>query len=119
MALDIALKGALSLEKIGINAPSQFTVAISTDEDVAVNAAQRWLDLDRQTTVAISTDEDVAVNATQRWLDLDRQTILNQTEEIIMGQMRQDCPLTRSTAPAKNLSVKFKGTAKLSFPSLV
>mmetsp|Transcript_46442 Transcript_46442/g.86288 ORF Transcript_46442/g.86288 Transcript_46442/m.86288 type:complete len:525 (-) Transcript_46442:228-1802(-) len=64
MALNIPLEGALSLEKIRVNAPSSFTVAISPEDETAKNAARRLLMLDRE-------------------------QIEYQAEEVIIGQMRQ------------------------------
>jgi flotillin len=43
MALEIPLRGALSLEKIRVNVPSVFTVAVGVADDVKHNAAVRLL----------------------------------------------------------------------------
>lgn len=45
MSIEIGLSGALSQEKIRINVPSMFTVAISKDEELQQNAAVRLLGL--------------------------------------------------------------------------
>lgn len=45
MALNIPLRGALSLQNIRVNAPSTFTIAISPEPDTMNNAAVRLLDL--------------------------------------------------------------------------
>ncbi len=45
MALDIDLKGALSKENIRVHVPSTFTIGISTDPEVLMNAAERLLGL--------------------------------------------------------------------------
>lgn len=63
-ALDIDMKGALSLEKIRVNVPSVFTVAIGTEPALMHRAAERLLGMD---------DEKVCHTA----------------EEIIVGQLRQ------------------------------
>ena len=64
MTMEIPLKGALSLEKIRVNVPSVFTIAISAEEGASRNAAMRLLHMDRS---AISL----------------------QAEEVVIGQMRQ------------------------------
>ena len=64
MPLEVGLKGALSLEKIRLDVPSVFTVAIGKEESV----------LD---------------NATVRLLDLSTSDVRLQAEEIILGQLRQ------------------------------
>ncbi len=45
MAINIPLRGALSMQNIRVNVPSTFTIAISTDPDLMHNAAVRLLDL--------------------------------------------------------------------------
>jgi len=63
VALDIPLKGALSLEKIRVNVPSVFTYAVGKGEGIKQNAAERLLGLEPH-------------------------QIDHQAEEIIIGQMR-------------------------------
>lgn len=63
MTIEINLTGALSKQNIRINTPSKFTVGISTDEHLMVNAAERLLSL----------------SETQ---------IKSQAEDIILGQLR-------------------------------
>lgn len=63
MQIEINLKNTLSLQKIRVNVPSVFTVAIGTSPELMENAAQRMLEL--------SIDE-----------------IKYQAEEIIYGQLR-------------------------------
>ena len=46
MTISIPLQGALSLQNIRINVPSTFTVGISTDPTIMVNAAERLLGLE-------------------------------------------------------------------------
>lgn len=48
LPIDIDLRGALSKQNIRINTPSTFTVAISTREDIMLNAAERLLSLDEE-----------------------------------------------------------------------
>ena len=48
MTIDIALKNALSKQNIRVDVPSRFTVAISTDQQSMVNAAERLLGLETQ-----------------------------------------------------------------------
>jgi flotillin len=62
--IEIPLKGALSIENIRVNVPSNFTVAIGTDGETMQNAAIRLLGLD--------TEE-----------------IKQQAGDIIFGQLRQ------------------------------
>lgn len=62
-AIEIGLHGALSAEKVRVNVPSAFTIAISTDESI-----------DR--------------NAITRLLDMDEDQVRHQSEEIILGQLR-------------------------------
>ena len=45
LAIDIQLRGALSLQNIRVNTPSTFTVGISTEPGVMENAAERMLGL--------------------------------------------------------------------------
>lgn len=45
LTIDIDLKSALSKENIRVNAPSTFTVGISSDLDIMLNAAERLLGL--------------------------------------------------------------------------
>ncbi len=61
--IEIKLTGALSQQNIRVNTPSTFTVAISTEENIMLNAAERLLGL---------TTEQIALQA----------------EEIILGQLR-------------------------------
>ncbi len=63
MTISIPLQNALSLQNIRINVPSTFTVGISTDADIRMNAAERLLGLE-------SAD------------------IENMAREIIFGQLR-------------------------------
>jgi flotillin len=62
--IEVPLKGALSIENIRVNVPSNFTVAIGTDTETMQNAAIRLLGLD--------TDD-----------------IKQQAGDIIFGQLRQ------------------------------
>jgi len=62
-SIDLALSGALSAEKVRVDVPSAFTLAISTEPELMQRAAERLLDMDLQ-------------------------AIQSQAHEIIMGQMR-------------------------------
>jgi len=62
--LEIPLKSALSLEKIRVNIPAAFTVAVGTEPDILQNAAKRLLGMEMS-------------------------AVSQQAEEIITGQMRQ------------------------------
>ena len=48
MTIDINLKNALSKQNIRVDVPSRFTVAISTDQQSMMNAAERLLGLQKQ-----------------------------------------------------------------------
>ena len=63
MSIDIPLTGALSRQNIRVNAPSTFTVGISTEPATMANGAERLLGL---------TDQE----------------IIKQAEDIIFGQLR-------------------------------
>jgi flotillin len=43
MSIDVDLRGALSRQNIRVNVPSRFTVAVSNEEGVMINAAERLL----------------------------------------------------------------------------
>ena len=64
LAIDIDLQGALSHEKIRVNIPTVVTVAIG--ETVEIQRA-----------------------AAMRLLGMDRPAVVNQVEEIVIGQLRQ------------------------------
>lgn len=46
--IDIDLRGALSMQNIRINAPSTFTVGVSTNQAIMLNAAERLLGLNEE-----------------------------------------------------------------------
>ena len=48
MTISIPLEGALSLQNIRINVPSTFTVGISTQPEIMMNAAERLLGINQQ-----------------------------------------------------------------------
>jgi flotillin len=56
IALDVNLKNALSKQNIRIDVPSTFTVAISAEDGVRQNAAERLLGLDRATIASLAQD---------------------------------------------------------------
>lgn len=43
MSIDVDLRGALSRQNIRVNVPSRFTIAVSNEEGVMINAAERLL----------------------------------------------------------------------------
>ena len=89
MSLDIPLKGALSLEKIRVNVPSVFTVAISPQEDIANKAAQRLLNLDQEQTLHLA--EEVIVGQMRQvlaGLSIDE---INQDREKFVGEVERHC----------------------------
>jgi len=62
-AIEIGLHGALSAEKVRVNVPSAFTIAVSNDGEVEMQAIKRLLDMDEE-------------------------QVRHQSEEIILGQLR-------------------------------
>ena len=56
MALNIPLRGALSLQNIRVNAPSTFTIAISPEPDTMNTAAVRLLDLSQGQIETMATE---------------------------------------------------------------
>lgn len=56
IALDVNLKNALSKQNIRIDVPSTFTVAISSEEGVRQNAAERLLGLERADIASLAQD---------------------------------------------------------------
>lgn len=56
MTIDVKLQNALSKQNIRISVPSTFTVAISSNKDVRVNAAESLLGLNRQNIAALAQD---------------------------------------------------------------
>ena len=63
MTIDIDLKGALSKKNIRVAVPSTFTIGISTDERIMINAAERILGIGKD-------------------------MLINQASDIILGQLR-------------------------------
>ena len=61
--IDIPLEGALDKEGNRVNAPSTFTVGISTDPSIMSNAAERLLGLQ------LTQIRDLAKNAGSTWLN--------------------------------------------------
>jgi len=56
MAIDIDLRGALTSQNIRIDVPSTFTVAVSSENGVMKNAAERLLGLQRQDIAGLAKD---------------------------------------------------------------
>ena len=56
MAIDVDLKGALSKQNIRIDVPSTFTIAISTEQGIMLNAAERLLGMGRNDIVSLAKD---------------------------------------------------------------
>lgn len=54
--IDIDLKGALSMQNIRINTPSTFTVGVSTEQGIMLNAAERLLGLSEDEVKAQALD---------------------------------------------------------------
>jgi flotillin len=88
MTIDIKLTGALSLQNIRINTPSTFTVGVSTDPDIMLNAAERLLGL--STTQIITQAEDIILG--QLRLVIATLTIeqINQDRELFLKQVNMN-----------------------------
>jgi flotillin len=56
MAIDVDLRGALSKQNIRIDVPSTFTIAVSTEPNTMINAAERLLGMQRQEIAALAKD---------------------------------------------------------------
>lgn len=56
MAIEIDLRGALSKQNIRIDVPSTFTIAISTESGIMINAAERLLGMERKEIGDIAKD---------------------------------------------------------------
>lgn len=56
ISIDVDLKGALSKQNIRVSVPSRFTVAISNDEGIMTNAAERLLGKGRSEIADLSKD---------------------------------------------------------------
>ncbi|TVR83451.1 MAG: flotillin family protein [Saprospirales bacterium] len=56
ISIDVDLRGALSKQNIRVNVPSRFTVAISNDEGIMTNAAERLLGKGRSEIADLSKD---------------------------------------------------------------
>jgi flotillin len=54
--IDIDLRNALSKQNIRIDVPSTFTIAVSTDPDVMINAAERLLGMDNVSISGLAKD---------------------------------------------------------------
>lgn len=56
MAIDVDLRGALSKQNIRIDVPSTFTIAVSTESETMINAAERLLGMQRQEIANLAKD---------------------------------------------------------------
>jgi flotillin len=56
MAIDVDLRSALSKQNIRIDVPSTFTIAVSTEQNTMINAAERLLGMQRQEITALAKD---------------------------------------------------------------
>lgn len=56
MTIDIDLKGALSKKNIRVAVPSTFTIGISTDETIMINAAERILGIGKDMLITQASD---------------------------------------------------------------
>lgn len=82
MSIEVDLKNALSKQNIRINVPSVFTVAIDSNSDVRIAAAERLLGLDRNSIAALAQDiifgqmRQVIAQMTIEEINADRDTFL-------------------------------------------
>jgi len=82
MSIEVDLKNALSKQNIRINVPSVFTVAVDSNNDVRINAAERLLGLGRGDIAALAQDiifgqmRQVIAQMTIEEINADRDTFL-------------------------------------------
>jgi flotillin len=82
MSIEVNLTDALSKQNIRINVPSSFTIAIDSDKNVRINAAERLLGLDRQSIASLAQDiifgqmRQVIAQMTIEEINADRETFL-------------------------------------------
>ena len=95
IAIDVNLRSALSLQNIRINVPSNFTVGISTEENVMLNAAVRLLGLKqdqvKDTAENIIIGQLRAVIATMKIEEInqDREKFLENVREAVGNELRK------------------------------
>lgn len=82
MSIEVDLKNALSKQNIRINVPSVFTVAVDSNNEVRINAAERLLGLGRGDIAALAQDiifgqmRQVIAQMTIEEINADRDTFL-------------------------------------------
>lgn len=95
IAIDVNLKSALSFQNIRINVPSNFTVGISTEEGVMLNAAVRLLGLKqdqiKETAESIIIGQLRSVIATMKIEEInqDREKFLENVREAVGIELRK------------------------------
>ncbi len=95
IAIDVNLRSALSFQNIRINVPSNFTVGISTEEGVMLNAAVRLLGLKqdqiKDTAENIIIGQLRAVIATMKIEEInqDREKFLENVREAVGNELRK------------------------------
>ena len=93
--IDIPLKGALSKESIRVNAPSTFTVGISTDPGVMVNAAERLLGLqltqirDLAKDIIFGNMRVVIAGMEIEAINADRDQLIDRISDGVEGELRK------------------------------
>jgi len=88
MTIDIPLQGALSKQNIRINTPSTFTVAISTEPIIMLNAAERLLGLNEGQIQSLA--EDIILGQLRlviATLDIEE---INQDRELFLKQINEN-----------------------------
>ena len=88
VTIDIPLSGALSKQNIRINTPSTFTVAISTEQAIMLNAAERLLGLSGEQIETLA--EDIILGQLRlviATLDIEE---INQDRELFLKQINEN-----------------------------
>jgi len=95
MQIEINLKNTLSLQKIRVNVPSVFTVAIGTTPELMENAAQRMLELSIED-IKFQAEEiiygqlrDVIASMTIESINNDRNKFASKVEEIVEKELHK------------------------------
>lgn len=95
IALDVPLSGALSKKNIRVNVPSTFTIAVSTNQTIQQNAAERLLNLSENEMIEQAKDiilgqlRLVIANMTIEEINTDRDTFLSQINSNVAEELNK------------------------------
>lgn len=93
MSIEVDLKDALSKQNIRINVPSVFTVAIDSDKNIRMNAAERLLGLDKRSIATLAQDiifgqmRQVIAQMTIEEINADRDTFLENISKNLENEL--------------------------------